>query len=306
VDYVGALLLVAAFVPLLLVLSLGGHSFAWSSPQSLGLFAGAAAALVLFLLVEQRVSNPILPLRLFGNRVFTIANLAGFLISMAFLGEITFLPLYLQLGLGVAATTSGLAMLPLMAGLIVTSTIAGQLVSRIGRYKPFMIVGGVLLLIGIWLLSRVTVHTTLPDLCWRMAIVGLGLGPGQSLFNVASQNAVEVRDIGVATSTGQFFRQIGATMGVAMFGALLTHRLAHEGQGLDLGALQGLALRATATGAARHADPVLALALTHAITGVVTAGLVVVAAALAAILMIPELPLRGRQPVQPVLEKELA
>jgi EmrB/QacA subfamily drug resistance transporter len=302
VDYVGALLLVAAFVPLLLVLSLGGHDFAWSSPQSLGLFAFAAAALVLFLLVEQRVSNPILPLRLFGNRVFTIANLASFLVSMAFLGEITFLPLYLQLGLGVPATTSGLAMLPLMAGLIVTSTLAGQMVSRIGRYKPFMIAGGVLLLVGIWLLSRVTVHTTLPDLCWRMAIVGLGLGPGQSLFNVASQNAVEVRDIGVATSTGQFFRQIGATMGVAMFGALLTHRLAHEGQGLDLGALQGLALRATATGAARHADPGLALALTHAITGVFTAGLVVVAAALAMILMIPELPLRGRGPAQPAQE----
>ncbi|MBO9706976.1 MAG: MFS transporter [Caulobacter sp.] len=309
VDYVGAILLVAAFVPLLLALSLGGHDFAWSSPQSIGLFAGAAAALAAFLFVESRVGNPILPLRLFGNKVFATANLAGFLISMAFLGVVTFLPLYMQLGLGVDATTSGLAILPLMGGLIVSSTLAGQLVSKTGRYKPLMIGGAVLLLAGVWLLSRVTTQTTLPDLCWRMAIMGLGLGPGQSLFNLATQNAVEVRDIGVATSSNQFFRQIGSTIGVAVFGALLTHRLANEGQGLDLGALQGLALKATASagagGAARHADPALAQALTHAVTGVFTAGLFVIGLGLVVIFFIPALPLRGRQPgPEPVLEKE--
>jgi len=114
-----------------------------------------------------------------------------------------------------------------------------------------------------------------------------------------------VRDIGVATSSNQFFRQIGSTIGVAVFGALLTHRLANEGQGLDLGSLQGLALNATAQGAARHADPVLAQALTHAITGVFAAALFVIAAGIVVILMIPELPLRGRAPgPEPVLEKE--
>jgi EmrB/QacA subfamily drug resistance transporter len=307
VDYLGAALLVAAFVPLLLALSLGGHSFAWSSPQSLGLFAGATVALVLFILAERKVSNPIVPLALFGNRVFTTANLAGFLISMAFLGVVTFLPLYMQLGMGVDATTSGLAILPLMGGLIVSSTAAGQLVSRIGRYKPLMIAGAVLLMLGVWLLSRVSVHTTLPDLCWRMAIVGLGLGPGQSLFGLASQNAVEPRDIGVATSSNQFFRQIGSTIGVALFGALLTHRLASLGQGADLGALQGMALRATSA-AGRHAvDPALGLALTHAITGVFLAGLLVIGAGLLVILTIPELPLRARQPPPaPMLEKDPA
>jgi EmrB/QacA subfamily drug resistance transporter len=304
VDYLGGLLLITAFVPLLLALSLGGHSFAWSSPQSLALFAGAAAGLALFLLAETKVSNPILPLALFGNRVFTIANLAGFLISMAFLGVVTFLPLYMQLGMGVDATTSGLAILPLMGGLIVSSTVAGQLVSRLGRYKPLMIIGAVLLLTGVWLLSRVTIHTSLPDLCWRMAVVGLGLGPGQSLFNVASQNAVEPRDIGVATSSNQFFRQIGSTIGVALFGALLTHRLAGLGQGADLGALQGLALKATAAGGPH--DPILALAMTHAITGVFAASLVVIALGLVVILFIPELPLRSHQPAGApvVVEKE--
>jgi EmrB/QacA subfamily drug resistance transporter len=305
VDYLGAILLVAAFVPLLLALSLGGHSFAWSAPQSLALFAGAIVALALFVLAESKVGNPILPLTLFRNKVFARANLAGFLISMAFLGVVTFLPLYMQLGLGVDATTSGLAILPLMGGLIVASTAAGQLVSRIGRYKPLMIIGAVLLMLGVWLLSRVTVHTTLPDLCWRMAIVGLGLGPGQSLFGLASQNAVEPRDIGVATSSNQFFRQIGSTIGVALFGALLTHRLASLGQGADLGALQGMALQATSAAGRHSADPALRLALTHAITGVFLAGLMVIGAGLAVILTIPEIPLRSRQPAgTQVLEKE--
>ena len=114
-----------------------------------------------------------------------------------------------------------------------------------------------------------------------------------------------MRDIGVATSSNQFFRQIGSTIGVAVFGALLTHRLANEGQGLDLGALQGLALKATAHGAARHGDPALAQALTHAITGVFAAGLLVIGLGLVVIFLIPALPLRGRQPgPEPVLEKE--
>jgi EmrB/QacA subfamily drug resistance transporter len=305
VDYLGAILLVAAFVPLLLALSLGGHDFAWSSPQSLFLFAFAAVALAGFLWAEGRVSNPILPLRLFANKVFAGANAAGFLLSMAFLGVVTFLPLYMQLGLGVNATTSGLAILPLMGGLIVSSTLAGQLVSRSGRYKPMLIVGAVLLMAGFWLLSRVSIHTTLPDLCWRMAVVGLGLGPSQSLFNIAIQSAVEPRDIGVATSSNQFFRQIGSTIGVALFGALLTHRLGHEGLGLDLGALQGMALKATAQGAARHVDPALAQVLTHALSGVFFGGVLVVGLGLAVTLLLPEITLRGRGPAaEPVLEQE--
>jgi predicted MFS family arabinose efflux permease len=193
----------------------------------------------------------------------------------------------------------------MMGGLIVSSTVAGQLVTRTGRYKPMLIGGAVLLMASFWLLTRVTVHTTLPDLCWRMAVLGLGLGPSQSLFNIAIQSAVEPHDIGVATSSNQFFRQIGSTIGVAIFGALLTHRLAHEGQGLDLGALQGMALKATAQGAARHMDPALASALTHALTGVFFGGIVVVGLGLAVTLVMPEIPLRGRGPAaEPVLEKE--
>ncbi len=306
IDILGAALLIAAFVPLLLALSLGGHNFAWSSPQSLGLFVGAAVALAAFIFVENRASNPILPPHLFKNRTFSSANLAGFLISMAFMGIVMFLPLYLQLGLGVAATTSGLAMLPVMGGLIIGSTIAGQLVSKTGLYKPFMLGGVTLLLIGASLLALFLGQASLPVLCLMMLVFGLGLGPGQSLFNIATQNAVDARDIGVATSSNQFFRQIGSTVGAALAGALLTHRLASLGGSLDLGALQGMAVKAGLHGGG-GVDPTLREALTHAVQGVTQAGALVVLGALVTILFIPALPLRSRiQTASPVLTKEEA
>ncbi|UAL11098.1 MDR family MFS transporter [Caulobacter segnis] len=306
IDFLGAALLICAFVPLLLVLSLGGHNFAWGSPRSLGLFALAAVSLAAFVFVETRVSNPILPMHLFQNKVFTTANTAGFLISMAFMGVVMFLPLFLQLGRGVPATVSGMTMLPLMAGLIVGSTIAGQLVTKTGKYKPFMIAGASTLLVAVFLLHDLSKITSLPLLCLLLAFVGLGLGPGQSLFNIATQNAVDPRDLGVATSSNQFFRQIGSTVGAALAGTLLTARLANlPGGGLDLGKLEGMAVQAAAKGEAAHADPVLQAALVHAVSGVMVAALFVVAAGLAAILMIPAVPLRARQPVgdAPVLEK---
>lgn len=305
VDVLGAALLIAAFVPLLLALSLGGQNFAWSSPESLGLFALAAVALAAFVYVENRVSNPILSPHLFKNRVFVTANLAGFLISMAFMGVVMFLPLYLQLGMGVAATTSGLTMLPLMGGLIIASTLAGQLVSKTGQYKPLMLVGACLLLAGVALLAFSLGKVNLAWLCAMLLVVGLGLGPGQSLFNIATQNAVEPRDIGVATSSNQFFRQIGSTVGAALAGALLTHRLASEGGAIDLGALQGMAVAASVSGGRVVVDPALQEGLLHAVRGVMEAGALVVLAGLVAILFIPALPLRSRMPTQaPVLVKD--
>ena len=179
------------------------------------------------MIAETKVSNPILPMHLFRNKVFTTANTAGFLISMAFMGVVMFLPLFLQLGRGVPATISGMTMLPLMAGLIVGSTVAGQLVSKTGKYKPFMLGGATILLVGVFLLHDLSKITSLPLLCVLLAFVGLGLGPGQSLFNIATQNAVDPRDIGVATSSNQFFRQIGSTVGAALAGTMLTARLAN-------------------------------------------------------------------------------
>ena len=309
IDWAGAALMIAAFTPLLLALSLGGHSYPWASATIIGLFAGSAVALALFLLVERRAQSPILPLDLFANKVFTLANLAGFLLSMAFLGVVTFMPLYMQLGHGLDATSSGLMTLPLMGGLIVSSTLAGRLVSQTGRYKPFMIGGAGFLLLGVFLLSRVEPTTPLWDLSLRMALTGFGLGPGQSLFSLAVQNAVPAGQIGVVTSANQFFRQIGSTLGVAIFGALLTHNLTKalgaQGSTLDIGALEGMALKAQAAGAAAGVDPALRATISHAITGGFAASLLVIFAGLVVVLFIPELPMRGRQvPGEPVLAEE--
>jgi EmrB/QacA subfamily drug resistance transporter len=306
IDWAGAGLMISAFTPLLLALSLGGHSFAWGSPMIIGLLAGSVVALGLFLLVERRAESPILPLDLFANRVFTLANLASFLLSMAFLGVVTFLPLYMQLGHGLNATDSGLLILPLMGGLIVSSTLAGRLVSKTGRYKPFMLAGAACLLVGVFLLSRVGPTTPLWDLSLRLTLVGLGLGPGQSLFSLAVQNAVPAGRIGVVTSANQFFRQIGSTLGVAAFGTLLTHNLTRalgaSAPGLDIGALEGMALKAQAAGQSASVDPALRETISHAITSVFGASLLVILAGLVVAWFIPELPMRGRQiPDEPVL-----
>lgn len=228
VDLWGALLVVGFTTPLLLALSWGGQTYPWASAPILGLFALSALCLGLLLAVERGNPDAILPLDLFGNRVFSVANLAAFTIGMAFLGVIMFLPLFMQLVQGVSATHSGLSMLPLMAGLILASVTSGQLVSRTGRYKSYMVVGAATLALGMFLLSRIKADTSTFDLGWRMFVVGLGLGPSQSLYNLAVQNAVDPGRMGVATSSSQFFRQIGSTLGVAIFGTLLTHHLATE------------------------------------------------------------------------------
>jgi EmrB/QacA subfamily drug resistance transporter len=311
IDWAGAGLMITAFTPLLLALSLGGHSYPWGSPVIIGLLVGAAVALGLFLLAERAAESPILPLNLFRNRVFTLANLAGFLLSMAFLGVITFMPLYMQLGHGLDATASGLMTLPLMGGLIVSSTLSGRMVSKTGRYKPFMLGGASVLLVGVFLLSRVEPSTPLWDLSLRLALVGFGLGPGQSLFSLAVQNAVPASQIGVVTSANQFFRQIGSTLGVAVFGALLTHNLTRalgtQGSSLDIGALEGMALKAQAAGDAAGVDPALRETISHAITGGFAASLLVILAGLVVAMFIPELPMRGRQiPGETVLAEDAA
>ena len=250
VDYLGAALIILTSVPLLLALTWGGSTYTWNSAIILGLFALSAVSLAAFLYTETKVKEPILSLGLFKNRVFTISNIASFIINMAFLGVVMFLPLFMQTVLGISATNSGFTLLPLMAGLIVSSIVAGQLVSRTGRYKPIMLGGGAILLLGAFTLTSVGADTTQAGIIWRMVLLGLGLGPAQSLFTLAIQNAVPREQLGVATSASQFFRQMGSTIGLAIFGTVLTNTLATEmpkylpqipgmaAQKFDLGALQ--------------------------------------------------------------------
>ncbi len=251
IDFAGAGLILSAFVPLLLALTWAGSTYPWTSPTILILFGVAALSLLAFVLVELRVKNPILPLELFRVPVFSIANGASFIINIAFLGIIMFLPLFMQLVLGISATNSGFTLLPLMAGLIVSSTLTGLLVTRTGRYKPFMIFGSLVLLAGVFTLTSISLDTTQLGLSWRMVVVGIGLGPAQSLFTLAIQNAVPQAQLGTATGASQFFRQIGSTIGLAVFGSLLTLSVgtaipkhlpdvpALQSQKFDIGALQG-------------------------------------------------------------------
>lgn len=310
IDWLGAILIFCAFVPLLLALSWGGHDYPWDSQMILGLFAGAAVSLLLFLIVEMFTIEPILPLGLFKIPVFTISNIAAFIINMAFMGVVLFIALYLQLGIGVSPTNSGLAMLPLLVGLIASAMISGRMVTKTGRYKPMMILGGVCLVAGIFLLTHIDQHTTLFGVIWRMLVLGIGLGPAQGLFSVAVQNAVPMDKIGVATSSSQFFRQIGATVGAAIFGAVMTQSLAAQmakvtaagGKPMTLDQLQALVVANGAKGSAAKAvvvDPFVRTAFSNAMVDVFYVGLGIAIVGFIAVLLVPELPLRGRGPEAP-------
>jgi EmrB/QacA subfamily drug resistance transporter len=327
VDFIGAVLIVATFVPLLLALSWAGREYAWTSPLILGLLAGSAVGLAAFLIAESVVPNPILSLALFKNKVFATTNAAGFVTNMAFMGLVTFLPLYMQLGQGVAATVSGLTLLPLMVGLIGSAAGSGFLVTKTGRYKPFLLGGTALMILGAVLLSAVTPQTTTLDVAWRVLVLGIGLGPIQSLFSLAVQNAVKPAQIGVATSASQFFRQIGATIGVAVFGTVLTQQLAAAARNavaktpgahvhaLTLSDLEQMAVASQIAAHGQGAHPAVHAALdmkgrvvvTNAIRGVIFTALIVSVLGLLTTLLVPELPLRSRQPPgEPELDSEAA
>jgi len=228
IDFAGAFLLLVVFIPFLLALTWGGNRYDWGSPTLLGMFALSFVSLLLFVWVESRTKDAIMPLSLFKSRVFVITNAASFVVGMAFLGVVMFMPLFMQVVLGVNATNSGFSMFPLMSGLMVGSILSGRFVSASGNYKPYMVGGAAILILGVFSLSTIGPETTLGGMAWRMAIVGLGLGPSQSLVNLIVQAAFPLSQIGVATSSTQFFRQIGNTVGVAIFGTLLTLNLATE------------------------------------------------------------------------------
>ena len=310
IDWLGAALIVTTFVPLLLALSWAGRDYAWGSPRIVGLLALSAAGLAAFIFAEARASHPILSLRLFNNLTFTMANLSAFIVFVAFMGVTTFLPLYMQLGLGAAPTASGIAMLPLMLGLILSSTASGLLVNKTGRFKAIMVSGLVIMAIGIGLLVIAPKGASLWDIAWRVLVFGIGLGPTQSLYGLAVQNAVSPREIGVATSTSQFFRQVGQTMGVAIFGTLLTNNLASAARAvggasgakpLTLSDLEKLAVgRSAAMGVGKHVasamDQASQAIITLAMQHVFLSGLGVLVIGFITTLFIPAAQLRGRGP----------
>lgn len=181
---------------------------------------------VLFVLQEARVAEPILPLRLFRSATFALANSAGFVLGLVMFGSIIFIPLYLQIVKGASPTRSGLLMLPMMTGIIVTSILTGRAMSRIGRYKWFPVAGSVTLLVGMFLFTQLAVGTSLWIAFGYMVVIGVGLGLCMQSLVLAVQNAVSVRDLGAGTSSATFFRSLGGSFGVAILGAVLSSRLA--------------------------------------------------------------------------------
>jgi len=225
IDWVGAVLLSIGITSLVLMATWGGTQYRWASVQVIGLAVLALASIAGFAAVERRAAEPILSLGLFANRNFSLTAWIGFLVGFAMFGAIAFLPLYQQTVQGASATNSGLLLLPMMAGLLVTSIIGGQVITRTGRYKALPIIGGVMMTLGMFLLSRVDVHTTKTETAVGMVVLGVGMGLLMQTTMLISQNSVEQRDLGVASSTATFFRSIGGSFGVAIFGAIFTSRL---------------------------------------------------------------------------------
>jgi len=225
IDYAGALALSLALGSVVLVTSLGGRTFGWASAPILALAATSVLATLAFVAIERRAAEPVLPLSLFGLNVFRITSIIGFVAGACMFGAITFLPIYLQIARGSTPTVSGLQLIPMTAGILISSTIAGRIMGRSGRYRILTTVGTALLVVGMLLLSTLTETTPFAFTGAAIAIVGLGMGCIFPVVTTAVQNAVPREVIGTATAAGLMFRQIGGAMAVALFGAMFAARL---------------------------------------------------------------------------------
>lgn len=225
IDLAGIITLTGALVALLLAISLGGATYPWGSPQIVGLFAVGAVLLAVFIPIELRAEDPVLPLRLFRSSIFTLSNVATLTIAMGMFGAIFYIPVFAQGVLGVSATNSGAIIAPMSAAMIVVSIGVGLLITRTGRYKGFMLAGTLVLLGGFWLLTRMHYGSSQTDLTLAMVVVGLGLGATMQTYTLIVQNGAAQADLGVATAATQFFRSVGGTLGIAVLGTIMSSRL---------------------------------------------------------------------------------
>ena len=225
IDYLGAGLLAGGVAALILVATWGGSQYAWASKPIVGMAVAGVVLIAAFVWEERRATEPVIPLDLFRSRVFNVASAMGFTIGMAMFGAIVFIPLFLQLVYGASPTASGLRMLPLMIGLLVAAVASGRIISHIGRYRLFPITGTAVLVAGMFLLSRLGVGTAPWLASIYMLIVGVGIGLTMQVLVLVVQNDAKPENMGVATSTATFFRSVGGSFGVAIFGAIFASRL---------------------------------------------------------------------------------
>jgi MFS family permease len=232
VDYAGAALLGAALTCVLLLTTWGGREYAWGSAEILGLAAGAAALLTGWIVQERRAAEPILPLRLFRIPVFIVVSGALLLTTLAFFAVIVFMPVFLQVVTGASATRSGFLLLPLLLAGTASTFVAGRLISRTGRYKAFPVAGLALMTVGLVLLAQMGAGTSQATASLLLVVFGLGFGMVSQVLTIALQNAVERRDLGIATASANLVRSLGGAIGVALFGTLFAGGLENTA-GLD-------------------------------------------------------------------------
>ncbi|WP_211265501.1 MDR family MFS transporter [Actinacidiphila oryziradicis] len=225
IDYLGAALLTVGITSLVLITTWGGTQYGWGSAQIIGLGVLGVAALAAFVYAETRAAEPVMPLHIFRNRNFSLISVIGFLVGFTMFGAMTFLPLYQQTVQGASATNSGLLLLPMLLAMMVVSLIAGRVTTSTGRYKVFPILGGGLITVGLYLLSTMDTGTTRFMSGAFMAVLGAGMGFLMQITMLIAQNSVEMKDMGVGSSSSTLFRTIGGSFGVSMFGAVFTHQV---------------------------------------------------------------------------------
>ncbi|HYI26079.1 MAG TPA: MFS transporter, partial [Thermomicrobiales bacterium] len=301
IDYLGASVIVAAVTSFLLYLNWAGEHYGWSDLRALAFVIAAVVLAVGFIFIELRAEEPIIPMRLFRNPIFTVGNLFTFLIGFAMFAGAVYLPLFFQGVMGMSPTQSGLALLPMVAGMFSMSITSGLLITRTGKYKIFPIIGCVILIVAMFMLSSIEWNTPY----WQIAIsafcFGVGLGLAMMTIVTPVQNSVDFRDMGVATSTITFLRSLGGAIGVALFGAIMNARLGQylaDALGDQLTAMSGGEINTNNVQSIQDLpEPIkteVLSAYTHAITDIYLLSIPIIVVALVVVLFLKEIPLRTR------------
>ncbi|WP_329136675.1 MDR family MFS transporter [Streptomyces sp. NBC_00670] len=299
IDYLGAALLTVGITSIVLVTTWGGTEYAWGSARIMELIGIGVAALVGFLFWQTRAAAPIMPLHIFRSRNFSLMSVIGFITGFVMFGAVLFLPLYQQAVQGASATNSGLLLLPMLGAMLAVSMVAGRVTTNSGRYKVFPVAGSVLMIVGLFLLSRMDTETTRLTSGIYMAVLGAGMGCLMQITMLVAQNSVEMKDMGVASSSTTLFRTLGSSFGVAIMGALFNNRVQDEmvqragalgGKMTEQSAQLDAASLAKLPAQAREAYQFAVSAGTHS---AFVLGAVVAVVALVAAVFVKEVPLRG-------------
>ena len=300
IDYLGAALLAVGATAIVLLTTWGGSQYAWGSPAIIGLALLAVASVAAFCLAETRAAEPVLPLHVFRNRNFTLSSAMSFLVGLMLFGALTFLPLYQQTVQHLSATGSGLMLIPMMFGSMVTTILAGQVTTRTGRYKIFPILGGLGMTAGLLLLTQLGVTTTLVVSGLYFAVLGIGMGFLMNMTTIIVQNSVDPRDMGVASSSRTFFQQIGGSIGVSIFGVIFARNLTAEmrarAPGVHLNAAGGQFNPVTVNRLPATIRDDVFFAISHEVQSVFVWAVPSAVAVFVLAWFVKEVPLRGRAP----------